>query len=116
MNKLITTLTLMLALSGGATAAELLSPALYGNELQRCITEIRSQASADANQALRHRVTNVSKAGAWYRFEIETLALQDSGFVSFAMTECTAHRYTDTTEAAVAMTSVNGGQRLVGLN
>ncbi len=95
-------LAALIALSGVANAAELLSPNHYGNELDRCVAEIRAGIAAGPQTELKHQVTEVSKDGAWYKFVIET---QDGG--KSVTSNCQANRFSSETRLDIKTGTVD---------
>ena len=90
------------ALNQTANADELLPPGIYGNELDRCISEIRSALGTTTASAIRHDITGIEKQGAWYSFDITTARIIDADTTEdIATTECRAHRFNDRTKAQI---------------
>jgi hypothetical protein len=79
---------ILISASAAANATELLAPKHYGAELDRCITQIRTEMNVAADTRLEHRVTEIRKDGSWYRFAIET----DGSGVT-ATSACQANRF-----------------------
>jgi len=105
MTKLILTKTLsaatavLLATFSVANADTLLSPAHYGDELDRCVSEVRAELDSPADTRMRHSVVNIAKSGAWYTFTIESEVLATDESVSMtANSECRANRFTTATQ------------------
>ena len=89
-------LAITICLAPLANADELLSRNHYGNELDRCVAQIRSDIAAGPETRLEHKVTDVSKDGAWYNFTIVTVG--NNGPVT---TACRANRFNDDTRVVV---------------
>ena len=97
MNAIKTTLLALAtaaALSGTAQAADLYSAKHYGDELARCIEQVRTDLNL-AERPLKHMVTAIEKQGSWYNFTIETSA--ETANTPIATTNCEANRYSSET-------------------
>jgi len=78
--------------------ADMLSSTLYGDELDRCTTEIRSELNLADVTRLQHTLTEIDKVGVWYVFDILTTAYDNTDAVMVeATTHCKAHRWTGET-------------------
>ncbi len=101
------TVTFLTALAGllmvSATAqAHWLSPAFYGDELDRCTVELRTELNTTGATGLQHTVTDIDKVGVWYVFDIETNIVDDTGAViRQAKTRCKSHRWKEQTVVRV---------------
>ena len=105
MNALKTTMlaiatTAALAGTSIASAEPLLSIKNYGNELERCVAQIRADINAGSATELEHRVTQISKDGAWYRFTIETSAAAETVPV---ISTCEANRFNELTRLDIEL-------------
>lgn len=82
--------------------ADWLSPAFYGDELDRCAAELRSELDLTGVARLRHAVTEIDKMGVWYVFDIHTEMANDAGAViARTDTRCKAHRWNERTVVEV---------------
>ena len=71
-----------------------LSPAFYGDELDRCTAELRTALDMSGAASLQHTVTNIEKVAAYYVFDIETSIADSTGAViNRAKTSCKSHRF-----------------------
>jgi len=90
---------LLMATANIASADELLSPVHYGEELDRCVAEIRGELGSPNDTRMRHTVSDISKSGAWYRFYVTTEVLAtDDSVAQTAASECRANRFDETTK------------------
>jgi len=81
-----------------AAQADWLSPAFYGDELDRCAAELRAELDLTGVSRLRHNVTNIDKVGVWYIFDIHTEMVDNTDTViSDVKTSCKAHRWNEQT-------------------
>jgi len=112
------TITLWAAIAGmilvATTAqANMLSPALYGDELDRCTVELRPELNTTGATRLQHTLTDIDKVGVWYVFEIRTIVFDDNDAVmSWATTHCKANRWTEETVVEVTNQPPAAGTRL----
>jgi hypothetical protein len=101
------TITILAAITGlimtATTAqADWLSPAFYGDELDRCAVELRTELNMKGVSRLRHTVTDIDKIGVWYVFDIRTEMADDTDTViGQAKTRCKAHRWNERTSVEV---------------
>jgi len=78
--------------------ADMMSSALYDDELDRCTTEMRAELNLDGVARLQHTLTDIDKVGVWYVFDIQTTAYDDMDTVMIAAAiHCKAHRWTGET-------------------
>jgi len=97
------TAMLLAAISGmiliSATAqAGWLSPAFYGDDLDRCIVELRAELDTTGATGLQHTITGIDKVGVWYVFDIQTNIVDGTGAViGQAVTHCKSHRFKEQT-------------------
>jgi hypothetical protein len=99
------TLAIAIIASGAAQVAnanDLLSRNHYGDELDRCVAQIRSDIAADSDLTLQHKITEVSKDGAWYKFTIET-----ANGTETLTSSCQANRFNSQTQVAIESTQNN---------
>jgi hypothetical protein len=104
--RIITTLAAIAGMIMITTTAQAdwLSPAFYGDELDRCAAELRTELSMAGVTRLRHTVTDIDKVGVWYVFDIQTEMADDADTViGQVKTRCRAHRWNERT--SVEMTS-----------
>jgi hypothetical protein len=100
--------------------ADRLSSALYGDELDRCTTEMRSELNLTGVTRLQHTLTDIDKVGVWYVFDIQTTAYDEMDTVMVTVAaHCKAHRWTgetvvDVTEQpAAGEPGIDGPARVV---
>ncbi len=94
---LLATIAVMI-MSTTAVQASWLSPAFYGDELERCAAQLRTELNLNDVALVRHDVTEIDKVGVWYVFDIRT-ALVDAAdtVISEVETRCKAHRWNERT-------------------
>ena len=99
MNRLIVTTTALVAVAAGTAIAEP-SQAVYSNELERCVTALRTDISEQNTRQIRHFVTEVEKKGVWYEFDIRSELYDDpeGEMVKQVESRCRAHRWAEHTE------------------
>ena len=83
-----------------AAQADWLSSAFYGDKLDQCAVELRTELHIDGDMVgvthLRHTVTNIDKVGVWYVFDIHTEMADDTDTViGQTETQCKAHRWNE---------------------
>ena len=106
-----------LILSAGIVQAEMLSPALYGDELDRCAAGLRTQLDLQGAARVQHNVTDIDKVSAWYVFTIRTTVFDDTDTVmASATTRCKAHRMTPQTVVEVTIQPVVKNARLASVD
>ncbi len=94
--------TIAMVMAAATAQADMLSPALYGEKLDRCAVELRSELNTAGAARLRHTVTDIDKVGVWYVFDIQSETLDETGAVTGqATTLCKAHRWTEQTVVEV---------------
>lgn len=90
-----------------------LSPASYGDDLDRCTIELRTELNTTGATSLLHTVTDIDKVGAWYIFDIETNIADSTGTViRRAKTRCKSHRFRERTTVEVKYQSPVSNARL----
>ena len=99
--------TAALAAASLANAEQLLSINNYGNELERCVAQIRADIDAGPTTELEHRVTDVNKSGAWYQFTIET---RTSAAATPVTSTCEANRFNELTQLDIELPETNAVQ------
>jgi hypothetical protein len=98
MSKILAAAALLIATSNIAGAAELLSPLHYGDELDRCVAEIRAELAPASDTRMRHSIFGIEKSGAWYTFAIQSEVLSaDDSISATATSQCSANRFDATT-------------------
>jgi len=94
--------TTILILTTSAAQADWLSPAFYGDELDRCAVELRTELNMTGVTRLRHTVTDIDKVGVWYVFDIRTEMADSAGeVIGQTETRCKAHRWNERTVVEV---------------
>jgi len=94
--------TAVLILTTTAAQADWLSPAFYGDELDRCAAELRAELNMTGVTHLRHNVTDIDKVGVWYVFDIRTEMADSAGeVIGRTETRCKAHRWNERTVVEV---------------
>jgi hypothetical protein len=79
-----------------AVQADWLSPAFYGDKLDRCAVELRTELNMTGVTHLRHTVTDIDKVGVWYVFDIRTeMADNTDTVIGQVKTHCKAHRWNE---------------------
>jgi hypothetical protein len=82
--------------------ADWLSPTLYGDDLDRCTVELRTELDTTGAAGLHHTVTDIDKLGVWFVFDIETNIVDSTGTViRQAKTRCKSHRFEENTAVEV---------------
>ena len=101
---LISATALGLTLIGAnPAAAGQLSPALYGEQLDRCAAAIRADMAGPETARLQHELTSVERTRLWYVIEIRTTARDGADRITDeAVTRCKAHRWTEQTIADIS--------------
>ncbi len=98
---LLAAITGMIMISATAQAGWL-SPAFYGDDLDRCIAELRTELDTTGATGLQHTVTGIDKVGVWYVFDIQTNIVDGTGAViGRARTHCKSHRFKEQTRVEV---------------
>lgn len=81
-----------------ANAGELVSPAHYGDELDRCINEVRKYLGQSEQAKIRHEVTAIDKHGSWYEFELLSAPYVGDTLSAAALSSrCRANRFNNST-------------------
>lgn len=112
------TVTFLAAIAGlilvSTTAqADWLSPAFYGDDLDRCTVELRTELNTTGATGLHHTVTDIDKVGVWFVFDIETNIVDATGAViRRAKTRCKSHRWTEQIVVEVTYQSPISNARL----
>lgn len=102
-----------LALVSATAQADWLSPVLYGDDLDRCTIELRTELDTTGATSLKHIVTDIDKRGVWYVFDIETDIADATGTViRRAKTSCKSHRFSENTTVEVKYQSPASDVRL----
>ena len=81
-----------------AKGGDMISPVHYGDELDRCISEVRNYLGQSGQTKIRHQVTAIHKHGAWYEFELLSQPYEagEPGAVALS-SECRANRFSSAT-------------------
>ena len=110
-------ITILAAIAGMITTtaqADWLSPAFYGDELDRCAVELRTELNMTGVSRLRHTVTDIDKVGVWYVFDIRTeMADETDAVIGQATTRCKAHRWNERTAVEVMYEVPTGSLQLM---
>lgn len=83
-----------LSMVSATAQADWLSPAFYGDDLDRCAVELRTELNTAGATSLQHTVTDIDKVGVWFVFDIETNIVDETGAViRRAKTRCKSNRF-----------------------
>jgi len=94
-----------------------LSPAFYGDELDRCAAELRTELDLTGATRLSHTVTGIDKVGVWYVFDIQTEIADDTDTViGRTKTRCKAHRWNEQTSVVVTKQFSANNTRLASVD